>query len=426
MRHVIIGAGPAGVAAAETLRKVAPTDEVMLIGAEPEPPYSRMAIPYYLIDDIQESGTYLRKTDGHFEHANIQVLREAVTGVDTNDKTVKLGNGSSQSYDKLLIASGSRPMAPPIPGMDSPNVHSCWTLDDARKIHELAKPGANVLLMGAGFIGCIILEALAASGANLTVVEMGDRMVPRMLDETAGNLLKGWCENKGVRVHTSTRVESITADAQGNLTAALSNGESVAANLIVSATGVQPNIEFLESTGVKTEFGVLVDDRLMSSVEDIYAAGDVAQALDLSTGEYTVQAIQPTAVEHGRIAALNMVGRASSHRGSLNMNVLDTVGLISSSFGLWMGVDGGENSALVDADGFKYINLQFKGDVLVGAQSLGHTQHIGVLRGLIQTGASLGEWKNKLMDDPMLVMEAYLARAQDTAKAGQVVSTQLR
>ena len=91
-----------------------------------------------------------------------------------------------------------------------------------------------------------------------------------------------------------------------------------------------------------------------------------------------------------------------------------------------MGVDGGENSALVDADGFKYINLQFKGDVLVGAQSLGHTQHIGVLRGLIQTGASLGEWKNKLMDDPMLVMEAYLARAQDTAKAGQVVSTQLR
>ena len=100
-----------------------------------------------------------------------------------------------------------------------------------------------------------------------------------------------------------------------------------------------------------------------------------------------------------------MVGRASSHRGSLNMNVLDTVGLISSSFGLWMGVNGGENSALVDADGFKYINLQFKDDVLVGAQSLGHTQHIGVLRGLIQTGASLGEWKDKLMDDPMLVMK---------------------
>ena len=120
MRHVIIGAGPAGVAAAETLRKVGPTDEVVLIGSEPEPPYSRMAIPYYLIDDIQESGTYLRKTDGHFEHANIQVLRETVTGVDTSAKTVSLGNGSSQRYDKLLIASGSRPMAPPIPGMDSP------------------------------------------------------------------------------------------------------------------------------------------------------------------------------------------------------------------------------------------------------------------------------------------------------------------
>jgi NAD(P)H-nitrite reductase large subunit len=426
MRHLIIGAGPAAVAAAETLRKSAPADEVTIIGAETEPPYSRMAIPYYLIDDIAEAGTHLRKRDNHFANTGIEVIQDTVTAVDSNARTVTLKSGATRHYDRLLVATGSRPLAPPIPGMDSPNVHSCWTLDDARHIHGLAKPGANVLLMGAGFIGCIILEALAASGANLTVVEMGDRMVPRMLDQTAGNLLKQWCENKGVKVHTSTRVESIQANADGTLKASLGNGEVVDANLIVSATGVRPNIEFLEGTGINTEFGVLVDERMMSSVDGIYAAGDVAQALDLSTGTYEVQAIQPTAVEHGRVAALNMAGKNAAHQGSLNMNVLDTVGLISSSFGLWMGVEGGDNSAAVDEGRFRYINLQFKGDVLVGAQSLGHTQHIGVLRGLIQTGAPLGEWKDKLMRNPMQIVEAYLACAQDGARAGQVSTTPLR
>lgn len=419
MRHVIIGAGPAGVAAAETLRKLAPGDDITLVGDEPEPPYSRMAIPYFLIDDIDESGTHLRKAPTHFDEQRIQVLRERVTAVDPAAHTVTLEAGDALGYDRLLVATGSRPMPPPVPGMDLPNVHGCWTLADARAIHKLARPGASVLLMGAGFIGCIILEALAESGATLTVVEMGDRMVPRMLDDTAGNLLKRWCISRGVNVHTSTRVESIEADADGRLLASLANGEQVHADLIVSATGVRPNVEFLDGTGVETQFGVLVDERLMSSVSDIYAAGDVAQALDLSTGEHTVQAIQPTAVEHGRVAALNMLGRNVVHRGSLNMNVLDTVGLISSSFGLWMGVEGGDNASVLDEERYRYLNLQFRDDVLVGAQALGLTQHVGVLRGLIQTGNPLGEWKDRLMRDPHRLMEAYLACAQDKARAGQ-------
>ena len=311
-------------------------------------------------------------------------------------------------------------MAPPIPGITAPGVHSCWTLDDARHIHGLAKPGTNVVLMGAGFIGCIILEALAASGANLTVIEMGDRMVPRMLDQTAGNLLKSWCQNKGITVHTSTRVSAIEKTADG-LNVTLDNGQTVPANLVVSATGVQPNIEFLTGSGVETEFGVLVDDHMQTNVEGIYAAGDVAQGIDFSTGEFSVQAIQPTAVEHGRVAALNMAGRHAAHRGSLNMNVLDTVGLISSSFGLWMGINDGDSCSALDESRYRYLQLQFKDDVIVGAQALGLTQHVGVLRGLIQTGVRLGSWKAKLKADPSRLMEAYLACAHDTARAGQVV-----
>ena len=412
MKHVIIGAGPAGVIAAETLRKADPTSSVIMIGDEPEPPYSRMALPYYIIKKIDEQGTYLRKEGGHFSNKDIDVIRDRVTKVDAANKKLELQDQDSIDYDKLLIATGSHPIKPPIEGMDLPGIHSCWTLEDGRNIIAKAKPGASVVLMGAGFIGCIILEALALRDVKLTVIEMGDRMVPRMMDQTAGNLIKSWCQNKGVDVHTATRVESITKGDGDALNVNLDSGEKLHADLVISATGVQANIQFLEGSGIDTDFGILVNEQLQSNNPDIFAAGDVCQGKDFSTGEYSVQAIQPTAADHGRIAAMNMVGRKTLHQGSVNMNVLDTMGLISSSYGLWMGVDGGDSVQLCDEDRFRYISLQFEDDVLVGAQALGLTQHVGVLRGLIQTRLKLDKWKDHLMKDPTRIMEAYLARTQ--------------
>ena len=212
-------------------------------------------------------------------------------------------------------------------------------------------------------------------------------------------------------MHTSTRVESIIEDGN-SLKVVLNNGETVAADIVISATGVQSNIQFLEGSGIETEFGVLVNNRLQSSIADIYSAGDVCQGKDFSTGEYSVQAIQPTAADHGRIAAMNMMGKDTIHQGSINLNVLDTLGLISSSYGLWMGVDGGDSTELNDPDRYRYISLQFEDDVLVGAQSLGLTQHVGVLRGLIQSRIKLGKWKDHLIKDPTRIMEAYLGCTQ--------------
>ncbi len=421
MKHVIIGAGPAGVIAAETLRKVDPTSNVVMIGDEQEPPYSRMALPYYIIDKIDEAGTYLRKDSNHFSKKDIDIIRDRVLKVDGANKKLTLENNNEVEFDKLLIATGSHPIRPPIEGMDLPNIHSCWTLEDGRNIVAKAKPGSNVVLMGAGFIGCIILEALALRKVNLTVIEMGDRMVPRMMDQTAGNLIKKWCLDKGVNVHTSTKVESITKGDGESLKVNLDSGETLNADLVISATGVKANIQFLDNSGIETDFGILVNERLESNNPDIFAAGDVCQGKDFSTGEYTVQAIQPTAADHGRIAAMNMAGKDTLHQGSVNMNVLDTMGLISSSYGLWMGVDGGEQVQLVDEDRYRYISLQFQDDVLVGAQSLGLTQHVGVLRGLIQTNLKLGSWKDHLMKDPTRIMEAYLARTQSIGHNAGVI-----
>ncbi len=412
MKHVIVGAGPSGVIAAETLRKVDPTSSIIMIGDEPEPPYSRMALPYYLIEKIKEEGTHLRKGASHFSNKDIDIIRDRVSTVDPKNKSLNLEQHDAINYDKLLIATGSHPISPPIEGIDLPGIHSCWTLEDGRNIVKKAKPGSNVVLMGAGFIGCIILESLALRKVNLTVIEMGDRMVPRMMDQTAGNMIKSWCQDKGVSVHTSTRVEAIEKGSGESLKVKLDNGEVLDADLVISATGVAANIQFLEGSGLETDAGVLVNDRLQSNISDIYAAGDVCQGKDFSTGEYSVQAIQPTAADHGRIAAMNMAGKDTVHQGCVNMNVLDTMGLISSSYGLWMGTDGGESAKLSDNDRYRYLSLSFEDDVMVGAQAVGLTQHVGVLRGLIQTKLSLGKWKDHLIKDPTRIMEAYLANTQ--------------
>lgn len=433
MHHVILGAGPAGVIAAETIRKHAPADTITLVGDEAEPPYSRMAIPYLLIGNIKETGTYLRKSLTHYADLRIDQVPGQATAVDAAARTVTLDNGTKLSFDKLLIATGSHPVRPPINGMDLPGVHPCWTLEDARAIMALAQPGARVLQMGAGFIGCIIMEALAARGVALSVVEMGDRMVPRMMGPTAGGMIRDWCEKKGVKVYTGTKVEGIelasgdsdsivgklasaiglgTSEPAKGLRVKLSGGQTVEADLVISATGVRPAIRFLKDSGITCLLGVLTDEHLQTNVPGIYAAGDCAEAFDKVSGKTIVSAIQPNAAEQARVAALNMVGQKADLKGVTQINVLDTLGLISTSFGNWEGVAGGEHAELTDQASGRHLSLQFQGDVMVGCNSVGWTDHVGVMRGLVEGQVKLGEWKDRLMHDPTKLMDAYLASAQ--------------
>ncbi|HQU78293.1 MAG TPA: FAD-dependent oxidoreductase [Azonexus sp.] len=416
MKHIILGNGPAGVVAAETLRRAAPGDDILLVGNEAAPPYSRMAIPYLLEGNIDESGTYLRKSADHFEQLCIRQRRGRAVAVNAEKRTVLFDDGHFEDYDRLLVATGSHPVRPPIPGIDLPEVQTCWTLDDARAIAQLAKPGSRVLQLGAGFIGCIIMEALVKRGVQLTVVEMGDRMVPRMMTPEAGTMIKRWVEKQGVRVVTKAGVERIENGEKSPLTVTLSTGEQLDCDLLIVAAGVAPNVAFLEGTPVHVAKGVLVDDTMQTSVPGIYAAGDVAEAPDLFSGRHLVAAIQPNAADQARVAALNMAGGvgkgAARMKGVLAINVLDSMGMISSSFGEWQGVADGDGVELADEANGRYISLQFDGDVLVGATSIGLTQHVGVLRGLIQGRTRLGAWKDRLLESPTRFVEAYLASQQ--------------
>jgi NAD(P)H-nitrite reductase large subunit len=416
MKHVIIGNGPAGVVAAETLRKGDPAASITLIGEEPEPPYSRMALPYLMMGDIDEAGTHLRKDAGHFTRLGIELVHDRVGAVDTAKRSVRLDSGRSLAYDRLLIASGAHAIRPDIPGIDLPGVHACWTMEDARRIIARAVRGSRVLQIGAGFIGCIVMEALKSRGVELTVVEMGDRMVPRMMTPVAGTMIRSWCEKQGVRVHVGRRVAAIRQAGGGRaLVAKLDSGEELEAETLIVAAGVRPNVDFLQGSGIVCESGVCVDATMQTSVPGVYAAGDVAAAIDMATGKRATNAIQPNAVEQARIAALNMAGRHVESHGNIALNVLDTLGLISTSFGKWWGEPGGATAELVDAREFRYLCLQFDGDVMIGATAIGLTEHVGVLRGLVEGRVRLGPWKDRLLAAPLRFPDAYLARAQAAA-----------
>jgi NAD(P)H-nitrite reductase large subunit len=405
-RYVVIGAGPAGVRAVETLREHDPKSSITMVSGEPGEPYARMAIPYILNGSIDEHGALQRKTPKHYESLGIRYLNRKAQRVQAraDGGQVELDDGTTLDYDRLLVATGSSPSLPPIPGTDLPGVVTCWTLEDARAIAAKLKPGARVVMVGAGFVAGVCMKALVGTGVQLSVIAgRAGQILRTMMTPVGSRMLQRWLEERGVDVITTGRTERIEPGPR-----LVMDTRTLEADLIILATGVRSNTSFLEGTGARIDQGIVIDDHMRTTVPCIYAAGDVAQGRDFSTGEWVVHALQPTATEHGRIAALNMVGKELPYRGSLSMNVLDTVGLISHTFGEWQGREGGEVVELADEARFLYTRLCFEGEHMVGAITIGQPRHVGALRGLIHSRRRLGPWKAELMRNPHKVMEAFV------------------
>lgn len=414
MKHLIIGAGAAGMTAAEELRRLDPLAEIVVLDGEGEGPYSRMAIPYFLSAEIDAEGTRMRHDASHYGRQKIVIEKGRAARLDATAREVHLEDGRRLAYDRLLIATGSVPTRERIPGIDLPGVHTCWTLADAKTLVATIKPGSRVVQMGAGFVGCIILKGLLARGADLIVLVRSGRLVSRMMPPRASEMIGRWCATRGVRIMGKTQAAKIERDGTA-LKVTLTTGEVLPADVYLSVVGVAPGIEFLTGSGIAIGNGIVVDEHMRTNLPGVFAAGDVTEARDRLTGKPLVNAIQPNAVEQGRVAAANMAGGHMPFAGSLAMNVLDTLGLVAMSFGQWWGVpeaEGGAGVELVDDEHFRYLSLQFQNDVLIGATGIGHTEHVGALRGLIQTRMPLGDWKRVLMEDPSAYMAAYLALTQ--------------
>lgn len=407
VKHVIVGAGPAGTYAIDTIRALDPEAEITLVCDEPA--YARMALPYFLAGQVPEAQT-LTADDAYFQRQRVNALIGVrATVLDTSKQELGLSDGRRLTYDRLLLATGSTAQRLDIPGADEPGVETLWTLADANA--ALANTKSSACLIGAGFIGFIILNALHKRGLRLSVVEIADHVLPRMLDADAAKMVEGYLVGQGIDVRTGQEVSAIRAGSLKNVV--FKSGESVSADLVVLATGIRANTELARAAGIETGAGIRINQRCQTSAPGVYAAGDCAEGLDLLTGDPVVHAIQPTAVDHGRVAGANMAGKIVDYPGSLSLNILDVCGLQCASFGRWDGT-GLESQVISNPDLPIYRKIVWDGDRIVGAIFAGPMNDVcmlndvGMVKGFIQTRAELERWKEYIYDFPADLRRPYV------------------
>lgn len=421
-RHVIIGGGPAAINAIETIRQFdAGAAPITLVSDEPA--YARMALPYHLANQIPLKQVFTADA-AYYQRLKVDCLigRRAVR-IDPNQGVVEVDGGRRLEFDNLLLATGSSPIIPSIPGVGLPGVAPLWTLGHASAVLQsaAAKSQPEVVLIGAGFIGFIVLNALYKRGWLLHVVEREDHVLPRMLDRDAARMVERWLEGRGVGLHLGTSAVEI-AEAAGRKRITLANGRALYADLVILAVGVRPNVDLAAAAGIQTDHGILVNERMQTNFPHIFAAGDAAQGPDLLGPPNAVHAIQPTAVDHGRVAGANMAGRDVRYPGSLLMNVLDACGLQCVSYGRWNAPV--ETTLISNPDRPIYRKLTWFGDRIIGAifvgpaSDVGMLSDVGMVRGIIQTGVELGAWKDFLRQNPFDIRRPYIA-AQVAAKLAQ-------
>jgi len=423
-RHLIIGGGTAGLNAIRTIREEdGGASEITLVSAER--PYSRMVLPYYLGASIAESHVYTATPASLAAWKVKTMLGRRAKSLDAAARKLTLDDGATVEYDDCLIATGSRAARPPIDGAEGPGVHSFWTLDEARAVIAGVQPGTKVVMVGAGFISFTILNAILARGASLTIVEVAPRILPRMVDEACARVVAAWLERHGVTLRVGAMLTKIV-DWKGRPKLSFKKGEPIFADVVIMATGIRTNLEWLEGSGIEVSSepggGVLVDDHLRSTVKSVYAAGDVARGPNLLTGTLEVHAIEPTAQEHGRVVGANMAGRDLAYRGSLIMNIVEVCHLDIASFGQWDDPKA-EVYTATRADRSQYRKLLFRGGKLNGAMICGpandvwSTNDVGMLKGLVYSGADLSGWKAHLKKNPFDIKPAYLS----TRTAGKLL-----
>jgi len=412
VRHLIIGGGTAGINAIRTIREEEQEkSEITLVSAER--PYSRMVLPYYLDRSIAESHVFTATAAVLGQWQVKTHLGRRATNLDIKSNTCTLDDGTRVEYDDCLIATGSSPVRAPVPGADGKGVHSFWTLEEARGVIAQVQAGTHVVMVGAGFIAFTILNSILALGAKLTIVEIAPRILPRMVDDAGAALVQEWLQKRGVTIRTNSAVTGIE-DAKGKKRLRFKSGGDIAGDAVIMATGIRTNLEWLKDSGIAIKRAIVVDDQLRSNVPNVYGAGDVAEGKDVVTGEAAVHAIEPTAQEHGRVVGANMAGKNVRYRGSLLANIVEVCHLDVASFGAWEDAKA-ETITGLRKDRPAYRKLLFRGDRLTGAIILGPssdiwtTNDVGMLKGLVQTGVSLGRWKAHLERNPFDIKPAFIA-----------------
>jgi nitrite reductase (NADH) large subunit len=358
-KAVVVGAGIAGVSAAEAIRNASPQAEITLIANEAPPPYYRLNLTRYLAGEIQTEALPIHPVEWYAEH-RIQLLAGAHSpALELANRRVVVEGHVDLPFDRLVLAMGAHPFTPPIQGADAEGVITLRTTQDADRILASALRGDPVCIIGGGVLGLETAGALARRGADVTVLEGHEWLMPRQLDRTAGELLERHVAGMGIRVVNSAKSREIAGSVHAEKVV-LDDGRVIAALLVILAAGVRPNTHLARRAGLDVNQGIVVNNHLMTSAAGVFAAGDVAEHNGVLYGTWAASQYQ------GAIAGMNAAGIATVYGGQPRSNTLKVLGLDLMSIGTFEPADG--SFVVVDEQtDDHYLHFVFQDGVLVGA-----------------------------------------------------------
>ncbi len=384
-RFVIIGAGAAGISAAQVLRDVRPKDTITVISTD-EKVHSRCMLHKYLGHERDAQGINFVDADFFEKHDITHIACQTVDKIDTEGKMVCYGEYSAP-YDKLLIATGAGFFIPPIPHFrEAPNVFGFRDLSDALKIDEAFARGRRVFIVGSGLVGLDAASALCERGADVTIAEMAPRVMPLQTDEYAASVYQKAFEEHGCKFLLGIGASDAVVDGDGNITEViLSNGDHVPCDFIIMAAGVRPRIQIALDSGIAAERAIQVDDHLRTSAPDVYAAGDC-------TG---LSGVWPDAMAQGKAAAWNMAGVEEVYEKPYPFkNTSNFFGVTMLSAGRLDLTEGAD--VLVHKTAGEYKKAVITDGKLTGYLSLGDISNEGLYLYLIRTGTDLSGKTDKI------------------------------
>jgi nitrite reductase (NADH) large subunit len=379
VHYVIIGNSAAGISAAREIRRNDPAGRITMVSDEPTFGYSRVLLPLYIAGKIRPRGMLITPRSFYASHGIRLLRKETVLSIDPKNQRIHTGSGMNLPYDRLLISTGSSPRRLRLPGEELPGIHYLRKLTDAEGIRaDLSSTREPAVVVGGGLVSVKTLEALIARKRKAHLVISSSRVLSQMLDQAASDLLRAAFERHGLSVHFNTDVKAFQGREHLE-SVQLSDGTTLACRIAIIGKGVVPNTSPLRDTGVALQEGVIVDSHMATNIPFIYAAGDVAEGLDLLRGKHQGNAIWPLAMEGGRVAGSNMAGVPSLFAGGLRMNVIEVLGVRVVSVGDWEGeeeIQSGRREI--------YRKLAFSGRKLKGFILAGDIGGAGILTSLVK------------------------------------------
>ena len=338
-RHLIVGMGAAGIAAAETIRREDPSADVLLVSEDAYGYYSRPGLAYYLTGEIPEQMLY-PFSQKDVDHLHLRRIQGRVARLHLQAHRVELQQGESLPYDRLLLATGSQAAMPGLPGVDLQGVVKLDDMDDARQILKRSRRARGAVVVGGGITALEIVEGLRARRVSTHYFMRRDRYWGNVLDETESRIVEHRLTEEGVQIHYHTELSEILGKGDRVSGVLTTDGRQIKCGLVAVAIGVRPRKELADEVGLETDRGILVNEYLQTSAPDVFAAGDVAQVLDPFSGRAILDTLWGVAVAQGRAAGLNMVGRGTPYRKAVPFNVTRLAGLTTTIIGtVGRGVD---------------------------------------------------------------------------------------